>query len=185
MHNVWASFWAQNGSHSFPLQFCAKIAIWVETYAPKCCRAGLQNLHFGPPMAHSRASAGHPCGSFTPSKYYNIRAPQGGDRSLIDPWSILDRSLIDPWSVQDSGSPPDKFRLIPWLPYQKEKERFLPWGEHKRLLWPFRGPKGSFKGPRGLPWAPGGSPKSFPWGVKMLQNHYKTCVILRIVRCFL
>ena len=102
------------------------------------------------------------------------------DRSLIDPWSILDRSLIDPWSIQDSGSPPDKFRLIPWLPYQKEKERFLPWGEHKRLLWPFRGPKGSFKGPRGLPWAPGGSPKSFPWGVKMLQNHYKTCVILRI-----
>ena len=25
------------------------------------------------------------------------------------------------------------------------------------LLWPFRGPKGSFRGPRGLPWAPGGS----------------------------
>ena len=74
--------------------------------------------------------------------------------------------------------------LISWLPYHKEKERFLPWGEHKRLLWPFRGPKGSFKGPRGLPWAPGGSPKSFPWGVKMLQNHYKTCVILRFVMIF-
>ena len=84
------------------------------------------------------------------------------------------------WHLWPSPGRPE----IPWLPYHKEKERFLPWGEHKRLLWPFRGPKGSFKGPRGLPWAPGGSPKSFPWGVKMLQNHYKTCVILRMLTFF-
>ncbi len=56
------------------------------------------------------------------------------------------------------------------------------------LLWGCCGPLGALKGPlgaqEGSPGPLGGGPKSSPWGVKMLQNHYKTCVILRCVMIF-
>ena len=52
------------------------------------------------------------------------------------------------------------------------------------LLWGCCGPLGALKGPlgaqEGSPGPLGGGPKSFPWGVKMLQTHYRTCVILRM-----